>query len=294
MTTGVIVGRFQVDELTEAHRMLINRVRDYCNKLVIILGEPLAPLTDKNPLSAKARELMLCQELGIVEVEILKDHPSDATWSQNLDKILNRYDNVTLYGGRDSFIPFYTGQFPTQVITLPDVRVSATERRKYLARSYSNAPAFRHGVIHAVENRYPIVYPTVDVAVLRKKAQSTDMLLARKPNSLQWRFVGGFVDKADDNYMAAAGRELHEEVKNINTHELEYIGSFKIDDPRYRGTKDSIMTTFFKTYMMSGDPQPADDIEELKWFSMDYFNPNILVDEHFDLYMALINSFIKK
>lgn len=123
---------------------------------------------------------------------------------------------------------------------------------------------------------YPTVFPTVDV-IIRKDGK---LLLGRKATQKKFRFVGGFADPALDNsYEDAARREAKEETQ-LDVVSVKYLGSQRIDDPRYRGTEHCIITHLFLAEEWSGVAQPSDDIAELKWFDEDALSENDFVDEH--------------
>ncbi len=125
-------------------------------------------------------------------------------------------------------------------------------------------------------NRYPTVFATVDV-VIRKGNQ---LLLGRKPHQTKFRFVGGFTDPALDNsYEDAAKREAKEET-GIDVQSVKYLGSTRIDDPRYRNTPDCIITHLFEATEWSGEPFASDDIAELKWFDRELLSVADFVEEH--------------
>jgi bifunctional NMN adenylyltransferase/nudix hydrolase len=134
-------------------------------------------------------------------------------------------------------------------------------------------------------NRYPTVFATVDV-VIRKGEK---LLLGRKAHQSKFRFVGGFADPDFDNsYEDAAKREAKEET-GIEVHAVKYLGSTRIDDPRYRGTPDCIITHLFEAIKWSGEPVASDDIAELKWFDIMNLTQENFVDEHhvlWNLYLA--------
>src|SRR5438552_3795321 len=102
--------------------------------------------------------------------------------------------------------------------------------------------------------RYPTVFPTVDIIIER----DGKLLLGRKSTQEQFRFVGGFADPALDNsYENAAIRETKEET-TLDVKSVRYLGSARIDDPRYRGTPDCIITHLFFAEEWSGEPKPSD------------------------------------
>lgn len=196
----------------------------------------------------------------------LSDHPSDEAWSKQLDALLQNtfpQESFVLYGSRDCFIPYYSGRM--QVVALPELgEHSATAIRNENSDKVLVSEDFRMGINYAYQNTYSKVYPTVDIAVL--KENDTIVLLGKKPNAPQWRFPGGFADPADDNYEAAARRELQEECGDIEINNMQYVGSAKIDDWRYRSEEDKIITLFFKTQWVFGNAKANDDLKELDWF----------------------------
>ena len=124
--------------------------------------------------------------------------------------------------------------------------------------------------------RYPTVFATVDVVI----ECNGKLLLGRKAHQEKFRFVGGFADpQLDNSYEDAAKREAKEETTLVVTA-VRYLGSTRIDDPRYRGTEDCIITHLFIAEEWSGEPNPTDDIAELKWFDKNEVSENTFVDEH--------------
>lgn len=123
---------------------------------------------------------------------------------------------------------------------------------------------------------HPTVFPTVDV-IIRKNGK---LLLGRKASQTKFRFVGGFADPALDNsYEDAAKREAKEET-GLDVYAVKYLGSTRIDDPRYRGTEHCIITHLFLAEEWSGEPIASDDIAELKWFDEANLSERDFVDEH--------------
>jgi bifunctional NMN adenylyltransferase/nudix hydrolase len=251
---GVIVGRFQVNELHEAHLDLIKTVCSRHEKVIIFLGLSPLRVTTENPLDFESRKQMILQKFPEVIVLYAKDSASDQVWSRRLDAmiadVVSPGQTVVLYGSRDSFIAKYHGAYDTQEL-VQEVYVSGKEIRKAISKKVKASPEFRAGVIWASHSRYPTVYPTVDVAVLNE--DETKILLARKEDEREYRFIGGFVDPRDANFEAAARREVQEEACIAITDPV-YVGNFSIDDWRYRTERDCIKSTLFKARIFSGSP----------------------------------------
>ena len=146
---GAIVARFQVSSLHEGHIHLIDSVKKECGELVILLGEPSNP-NERNPLSFNIRKQMILEKYPSTHIFKIKDHHEDSIWSENLDKILETFGDITLFGSRDSFISFYTGKFPYKEI--PElVGFSGTDTRNKILDFNDptiNNEYFRMGIIY--------------------------------------------------------------------------------------------------------------------------------------------------
>jgi bifunctional NMN adenylyltransferase/nudix hydrolase len=274
-----------------------------------------------------SRKQMLLASYPDVNVLYIKDVNDDDVWSDRLDgmigDLVTQSQSVVLYGGRDSFIEHYHGRYPTQELTQA-VFMSGNAERKQIARSRARASAeFRAGVIWASQSRFPTAYTTVDIAILkaaserppasdswknctrctprlaceehRKEAaayyapQPPDaLLLGRKPDEKQYRFIGGFADPKSPTFEADAAREVREE-SALEVGDLRYIGSTVVDDWRYRNEPDGIKTMLFTAKYLHGRPTPGDDIEEVKWFNFDDQYPldHMIVPTHRPL-MAML------
>jgi len=286
---GVIVGRFQTDELTEAHKELIKYVIDRHERVLIFLGLSPCKCTVKNPLDFEARKQMILKTFPDVIILYIKDMHSDKLWSQTLDDmiddIIGPRQSVVLYGGRDSFIDHYYGKFETKELTQKTF-ISATARRKVLSNKVKASADFRHGVIWATMNQWPKCIPTVDVAIFNK--EYTQLLLGKKKHEDKYRFIGGFI-KPGETFEDAGKREVKEEA-GLNVENLKYISSIVVDDWRYRSEVDKITTIFFSTNDISGFPDPGDDIYEVRWFEYIEKLKDEIIDIHQKLFSILLNK----
>lgn len=281
---GIIVARFQVDKLNESYLMLLQSVMNAHKQVILFLGTSLALVTRNNPFDFALRKAMIQKEFPQLTILSIPDMPSDYDWSNELDKRINdAYPNATvvLYGNSNRFIKRYHGNFETKAL-------AAGTNYNVLETEIKNTPDFRAGVVFATQNQYPKVYPTVDVAIV----DGDKVLLGRKPNQTKFRFIGGFVDTTDTSFEAAAKREAYEET-NLEVEEIQYIGTAKIDDWRYRYEQDKIISTFFSAKKITGSPSAKDDICELKWFYFSELTTEDIVEEHGVLLALFKQKFYK-
>lgn len=285
---GVIVGRFQVHELHEGHRRLIDRVRASHDRVIIFLGLSRLRNTLRNPLDFRARQRMINETYPDIDVHHIEDVRDDQEWSKELDAQIQKWtspnQSVLLYGSRDSFLNHYFGRYRAEVLEA-EVYVSATEIRRRVANNYPPNQDFRAGMIAATDNRYPTAFQTVDVAVLNE--DSARILLGRKPTEKAFRFIGGFSEPDSDSLEADARREVMEEA-GIEITDPVYVTSISVDDWRYRGEVDRIKTVLFVAQYQSGRPEGGDDLAEVRWFELDLLKKDDLMPEHEELHRQLI------
>jgi bifunctional NMN adenylyltransferase/nudix hydrolase len=291
---GVVVARFQIDELHPKQREMLDIVTDNHKKVIIFLGITNTLPTRRNPLDFASRQSMVQSSYPSAIILPLRNMREDADWSRQLDSKIREvfpHSKPLLYGSRDSFIPHYKGNHQTVELTTTS-GVSGTQVREEISRQILNTPTKRAGAIHAIHALPPKLYPTVDVCAYNGKGQ---VLLAKKPNEKLFRFVGGFVDASDINYEQAAYREFMEETNKCHVGNLKYILSTQVDDWRYRREVDGIMTTLFLGPFGHGNPQGSDDIEKVRWFDVsDLSNPDFIkrniMPEHRDMIARLVQK----
>lgn len=296
---GVIVARFQAHELTPGHVDLIDSVRARHDKVIVFLG--LSPLrnTSENPLDFRCRKAMFSESYPDIDVFYIDDIPGDdVLWSRNLDAQILKWKNptqtVVLYGSRDSFLKCYKGKFDVKELEAAN-RISATEIRRRVCNNYPPTKDYRAGIIASTSQRYPIVVPTVDIAIINYDKQ--EILVIKKLNEKRKRFVGGYAVKSG-TYEQDARREVMEETK-VEISDPQYIGSALIDDPRYRGEKDCIKTLFFVAGYIYGSPEVSNDedltenIESYHWIKYSELDEKNFQDEHAPLVGLLRNYLLK-
>lgn len=292
--TGVIIARFQTPNLHEGHLELIRQVKQKHNRLIIVLGVSPVKGSRKNPLDYYTRERMIKQLFPEIIVLPLSDQADDKVWSKKMDELLSTnfpHESFVLYGSRDSFIPYYSGRFPTDA--LPPVKdYNATALREAVSDKVFDTEEFRAGIIYNTYNLFPKVYPTVDIAVFRNQRQ--EILLGRKPAEHAWRLPGGFTDPTDASFDMAARRELLEECGQLETSPMQYELSMMMDDWRYRSEVDKIITTLFSTDLVFGDPAAADDIAALRWVPVHQLRTLIANGEIVSTHIPLIEKLAEK
>ncbi|MCK9445615.1 NUDIX domain-containing protein [bacterium] len=292
---GIIIGRFQIHDLHMEHKKLIDEVVSRHDKVILFLGCSSALSTKRNPMDFSTRKMMV-EEIYSDKINAilpLYDQKSNDTWSTIVDNKIREIfpiGSVVLYGSKDSFIPFYKGKFATCELA-PDNFISATDVRKDVSNKIIRSKEFRAGVIYSTYNRYPSVHSTIDVAICND--DYTKLLLGRKENETEFRFIGGFVDITDDNLEQTVRREAQEET-GLEIGDIKYITSAKIDDWRYRNEPENcIMTHFHIAKKIFGSEKANDDIVELKWFDIDKIKETNVVENHIIL-LNKLKTFLNK
>lgn len=293
-TTGVIIARFQTPYLHDGHIYLLKEILANHDRVVVVLGVSSVKGSTRNPFDFHTREKMLKQFNTDLVILPLQDERSDEHWSKQLDVLLRQSlpgEEFLLYGSRDCFIPFYSGQFAVK--ELPAVgNFSATAIREANADIVRESEDFRMGINYAYHNVYAKVYPTVDIALMDEK--NTKVLLGKKHHAAQWRFPGGFTDVTDKSFEAAAMRELTEECGAVETTEMKYLGSAQINDWRYKSEADKIMTLFFIANIVSGEPTAGDDLAEVQWFNIDELSALMKTGRIAEEHHILVNMLLKE
>lgn len=294
---GVIIGRFQVHELHNAHKEMIEEVLSRHEKVVLFLGVSPTLSTKRNPLDFLSRKVMFEEEYGnrISVILPLHDKKSDHIWSKQVDTKIREVfplGSVVLYGSRDSFIPHYHGHFDV-IELVPSSLVSATEIRQSVSKRVERKKEFRAGVIYACYNTFDFVHPVIDVAIMNE--DESMVLLGRKKDETEFRFIGGFADVSDESLEHTVRREAYEET-GLEIGDIQYITSLKINDWRYRSDKErSVMTSFFKAKKIfgGGSEKANDDIVEICWKNVNSITNTELVPEHNKL-MTVLKENLRK
>lgn len=290
---GVIVGRFQVPYLHEGHLELLKTVNSYHQHVIVFLGIAPGGANINNPLDYDTRRRMIQNKFPSFIVCPLVDCSSDETWSENLDKRISEivlYGQVTLYGGRDSFVPHYKGKYKPVELELKVSHLSGTCIRNEISNKVLDCEEFRQGVIYSINHMYPRVITCVDVAILHNFLDGVKVLLGRKIGETNWRFIGGHADPSSSFFEDDAKREAYEETM-LDINSIKYLGSILIDDWRWKYGPDKIKTLFFVAWSNYDKFEAKDDINELKWFSVT--NLPYIVPEHVVLLNALL-TFLSK
>lgn len=251
-------------------------------KVIVVLGVAPVANTINNPLDFESRKQMLMSAYPGLTVLYVKDVNDDLFWSSQLDSIITDVkgptQSVLLYGSRDSFIDAYCGRFDTYELPTHHVQ-SGTSLREQIGKAAHDSPEWRAGVIWASRNRFPTSFQVVDIAIFNR--DHSHVLLGHKPGELTWRLIGGFADPDSETLEDDARREVMEEA-GVRVHGLEYVGSFTIDDWRYRGEPDSMKSALFIGWT-DEEPSASDDIDDVKWVAVEELDPTAyfpIMDNH--------------
>lgn len=201
---GVVVGRFQVAELTEGHKRLIDYSIRRNNQTIILIGTKQYDATDeRNPLPYLLRKRMI-ENFLFNESEVsmadniypIEDKNCFPLWCKELDMTISAISNliaqheyysyeaggveITLYGGRDSYINEYNlnyknPYFDTEIVDFNINEVSGTKQReeikninsddkKILSEDFYLGIEYKKGneIINTVDFRKGIIYKVLN------------------------------------------------------------------------------------------------------------------------------------
>ena len=99
------------------------------------------------------------------------------------------------------------------------------------------------------------------------------LLLARRagsPFAGRWDLPGGFVDE-DEHPLDAVRRELREET-GLEVEPEDFVGVW-VDRYSEDGSGPATLNLYWTARVVSGTPEPADDVDELRWFGLDELPP---------------------
>lgn len=289
MSFGVVIGRFQVHALHVGHRHLLDYASARHEQLVILVGYNDVRSMPRNELPVGIRIGMIQHTYPDALVLPLPDSKiSNEHWSRTVDTTIVSIagdQRATLYGSRDSFIPKYSGRFNTaEVPALPDV--SGTVLRNGISETSVVTAEQRWGWMAAIRSQRAVIDSVVDTAVVSDDWRQ--VLMGRRGPGGPLGFFGGFLDHSDTSDEAAALREQTEEVTGITTGELMYVGSRVVDDPRYQGSSYQMMTRFFVTEYVDGEPVGADDMPLVEWVDLQPETKTLVKESHHPLFDLLL------
>lgn len=296
-TIGVVIGRFQIDNLHTSHIELLKYAEQRHPRLIVFLGVRNSPPTATNPLPFDVRAHMVQGYVPNAIILPLDDCTSNEEWSQQIDNLIRAtfgYGKASIYIGPNSNVKeCYVGRHSVVYYTVTQAKDSATSVRKYIAEhpEYQSGD-FRRGIIYAMQHLPHRTYHTVDICMYKEVDKRTDILLAKKPFQSQLRFVGGFVEP-NESFEMAARRELREETGMLAEGKMEYLGDFIIDDWRVKGQKGvNHRTVLFAAQYTHGLPKANDDISEIGWYPVNGLGEDSIVPEHKALFKAVQNRFL--
>jgi 8-oxo-dGTP diphosphatase len=89
---------------------------------------------------------------------------------------------------------------------------------------------------------------------------------AKEPFKGRWDIPGGFLE-VGEHPLDGLRRELREET-GLDVEPLEFLGVW-MDRYGYESTAEATLNFYWTARVADGEPAPADDVDDLRWFARD-------------------------
>lgn len=119
--------------------------------------------------------------------------------------------------------------------------------------------------------------PTASALVVDDEGRVMLSKRARDPAVGKWDLPGGFVEEGE-HPLDCLHRELREEA-GIGLRDTEFLGIF-MDWYGLDARNVSTLNLYWSARIAEGTPEPADDVEELRFFALDEISTEDLAFEH--------------
>lgn len=285
----VFVGNFQKLEIIDEFELsiiqsLIDKFKSNIQILFLVKTNK-AIFTTSKPFDFNIRKIGLEKILPESLAISIPDSRDEAYMNLSIDSTIEKLYSAVLSIDSVLVIPMsnelpYNGKYKYyrgskfESSKIEDIAETLRDRKEH-KNTYSDiligndslaSRDLRKGIMYTVNKKYPTGYPTVDIAITNFK---NELLMAKKPDDTQWRFIGGFFDPlVDDSLEDAAYREFTEETGGGKALNLQFVTSYKVGDSRYMYDKDKIITTLFHGKLdETTTVNASDDIDTLKWIS---------------------------
>lgn len=298
---GIVVGRFQTHCLHDGHMELFRIVRGRHSRIIVFLGCNKVGPTRHDPLDFETRKKMIQVKFPEFTVLPLRDKKTDEEWSSDLDERISDAvgeipSEVVLYGSRESFAPFYHGRHKVKELEIEvPASLTSTNIRAKLTNQVMESPDFRAGIIYSMNQLWPRLIAVVDIAVVHQSEKGLMLLLGKKKDDTNWRFPGGHCVLSTKTFEEDAKKEVFEET-GLDVHDLEYIGSGKVDSWRWRSEpSEGFKTIFYLAHSMTMGGAGNDDLNGgIRWFEFSKLTVEDFEKEHRPLFEMLKQHLTKK
>lgn len=280
---GILVARFQVDELHKGHLHVIEQVVKNHDKVIIFLGVTEFTGLRNNALDFSTRKYMIQEKYPDINILPIPNNRDNTEWAKKLDERIRevyKHGDVLLYGGRDSFIPHYIkggGIFDTtEIDSIPEY--SGTDIRNKISKKEKKSKDFRTGVIFNAYNTHSRVFINVSGVIISNDGKK--VLMEKRIGESKFRFIGDMLRPKHESTETALKSIIRNRVgMNFELNKGKILFSQKINDWRLRDEQDSMMVILHEFVHSYGGIIPGQGVDKLKWFSFDELKELEIMEE---------------
>ncbi len=288
MNIGAVIGKFQVDALSEGHLFLINMALKNHRHVIVFLGIDPNTGTKANPLDYSTRERMIKAKFPDVTCLPLEDKRTDKVWSYQIDaslkKALPKVSSATIYSGKSSFISRYKGIYKVIEADSGLNYINAPQKRSDIGKVVFDSVEWRKGIIHATQQVKTSLKPAVLLVCVNREKGS--IFLKKHVDDKKWSLPGGVLGSGHTSFEHAAKYFFNvwtSQHYDANKNLLTYHSSGKVKLWHFKTSDEIIPLAVLMRLECYENTLCTIENYKTEWFKFEELE-NVLEEDQLELY----------